>query len=151
MKTVTRFLIIIFLLTNFLACENNEDKEKISELENKIAQLETELKEKNELLEEKNNISILENKFIGSWEIIPDPNRNDNSMVGIVCELEKYSNTEETFVFHLFTGHELILSVQDENTLVGRNANMIVEYDNASDELVLSIPNSSNWRFKKLN
>ena len=93
-------------------------------------------------------------KLVGSWKII-DVNSDggkayDHSMDDIVCELEKYKNTNETYVFHLFTGNELLLTQDAPNHMKGENANMDVTYNDTLDQIVLSIPTKSSWTFKRL-
>jgi hypothetical protein len=78
------------------------------------------------------------------------PAATDNSMKGIVCNLEKFSNTQKTYVFHLFSGHDLILSKKDENTLVGENANMSVKLNPNTGLLTLATSDGASWTFKKL-
>lgn len=139
MKRIYTSLILIFLL-GLTSCTNNN--QRINELEKRVSQIEEKL---NENEQEK---SELDEKFIGAWKLINES--GDSSMDGIVNRLEKYGNSEKTYVFHLFSGHDLILSTENENKLVGQNANMIVRYDENNDELILSIPGDSKWRYLKL-
>ncbi len=102
---------------------------------------------------EKKEVNVDE-RFVGAWKLIamlPDKNPNDHSLDGIICHLEKYQNTNKTFVFHLFTGNDLVLSIQDESNLVGENANMKVKFDDTTNKLILTIPGSNTtFVFKKL-
>jgi hypothetical protein len=96
---------------------------------------------------------IDDDKFLGSWKYytsIPKRNPNDHSMNGVICELERYKNTQQTYVFHLFTGNELILSIRDENTLVGENANLSVNYDESTGHLMLITSPENRIVFSKL-
>lgn len=95
----------------------------------------------------------LDQRYIGAWKLvgmIPEISKNDASMEGIICEIEKYPNTKESYLFHLFTGHQLILSVENSNYLKGQNADMNVRYKEDLSELHLSIPKGSTWIFRKL-
>lgn len=93
-------------------------------------------------------------QFLGSWKIIDVQDNSsqpyDHSMDNIICKLERYQDTQETFVFYLFTGNDLILSPKDENTLIGENANMLVSFDKETEHLTLSIPGKSSWIFRRL-
>ena len=95
----------------------------------------------------------LDERYIGGWKLV-DANvgdkRNDNSMDGIICEMTKYLNSNESYVFHLFTGNELILTRETDNHLVGQNANMNADYNESDKKLTISIPGSSSFIFKKL-
>ncbi|MGQ7855801.1 hypothetical protein ACUN24_16325 [Pedobacter sp. WC2501] len=59
-------------------------------------------------------------------------------------------NSDETYSFKLYTGNNLILSKQDENTLVGVNAKMKAKYVDSTEHLILSIGKNSTIEFKKL-
>ncbi|MBS1549558.1 MAG: hypothetical protein JSS94_06820 [Bacteroidetes bacterium] len=95
----------------------------------------------------------LDDRYIGGWKIVDinvGKSKNDHSMDGIICEMEKYPNSENSYVFHLFTGHKLILTKETDNYLVGQNANMNANYDDNSETLTISIPKGSSWTFKKI-
>ena len=100
------------------------------------------------------NNSAIDNgdKFVGSWKFYSSSlkKKNDHSMDGIICELERYKNTKETFVFHLFTGNDLVLSVQDKNTLKGENASMSVTYEESTGHIILKIASNNSMAFSKL-
>lgn len=95
----------------------------------------------------------IDNKFVGSCKYfgyIPDDNSSDHSMDGIICELEKYKDTKKTYVFHLYTGNDLILSIRNDSTLTGENADMTVRYSEPSGHLILRISPKSRIVFAKL-
>ena len=95
----------------------------------------------------------IDDKFVGSWKYfgyIPDDDPSDHSMDGIICELEKYKETKKTYVFHLYTGNDLILSIRDDSTLTGENAEMTVRYSEPSGHLILRISPKSKIVFAKL-
>ena len=99
------------------------------------------------------NSNNLDERYIGGWKLVETnvTNKgNDNSMEEIICEMEKYLNSDESYVFHLFTGHELILTKETNNHLVGQNANMNADYNENNRELTISIPGGSSWIFKKI-
>lgn len=137
LKSVLNIKILICILSLFsLTSFKNFNKEVSKSEKNKIEQ----------------NINIA-NRYVGAWKLvgmIPAIPKNDRTMDGIICKLEKYENTNETFVFHLFGGRDLILSVVNNNKLKGENANMIVVYKAKESRLHLSIPGGSTWIFKKL-
>lgn len=92
-------------------------------------------------------------KFVGNWIVVANnftENRNDHSMDGIIQPLTKMENSDETYSFKLYTGNNLILSKQDENTLVGVNAKMKAKYVDSTEHLILSIGKNSTIEFKKL-
>ena len=139
MKNIYSTLFLIILL-GIISCTNND--QRIKKLEKRVSQIEEKLQEN------KQKKSEIDDRFIGAWKLINES--GDSSMDGIVNRLEKYRNTEETYVFHLFSGHDLILTVENKNKLVGQNANMVVRYDETNEELILSIPGNSSWRYLKL-
>ena len=99
------------------------------------------------------NSNTLDERYVGGWKLVETniTNKgNDNSMEGIICEMEKYLNSDESYVFHLFTGHELILTKETNNHLVGQNAKMNADYNENNIELTISIPGGSSWIFKKI-
>jgi hypothetical protein len=71
-------------------------------------------------------------------------------MDGIICTMEKLPNSEKSFVFHLYTGHELILSSVDNNNLHGENAGINMRYDEATQNLYMVLPSGSTQIYKKL-
>ena len=83
----------------------------------------------------------VQKKFIGQWKYYssyPVDPKDDGSMNGIICNLEKYENTDETLVFHLWTGNDLILSIQDADTLSGQNVKKLkVRYVEDTGHLIL--------------
>ncbi|QNR86750.1 hypothetical protein H9N25_10375 [Pedobacter riviphilus] len=92
-------------------------------------------------------------KFVGNWIVVANnftENQNDHSMDGIIQPLTKMENSEETYSFKLYTGNNLILSKQDENTLVGVNAKMEAKYVDSTEHLILFIGKNSTMEFKKL-
>ena len=100
------------------------------------------------------NSADVSNKFVGQWKfyaVYPEDNKDNSSLNGIICGLEKYENTEETFVFHISTGRDAILSIQDANTLVGQNAKLSLKYVEDTGHLILvEHEDGSGLEFSKL-
>lgn len=95
----------------------------------------------------------LEKRYVGTWKLVglePVPRKDDHSMDGIVCTMEKLPNSEKSFVFHLYTGHELILSSVDNNNLRGENAGINLRYDEVTQQLYMTLPSGSIQIYKKL-
>ena len=134
-----KIISLIAVIIVFSSCSNTSEKKNVNVEESNS----TEKKEVN-----------VDERFVGAWKLIamlPDKNPNDHSLDGIICQLEKYKNTNKTFVFHLFTGNDLILSIQDESNLVGENANMRVKFDDTTNKLILTISGSgTTFVFRKL-
>jgi hypothetical protein len=170
MKLISGCLAIVLLTS----CSNSEYEERFKKLEEKSFQLdstnkalekenlalktekdkkEEAKKAKAEEIEKARTTESLsfDGRFVGQWKFHSmNPPAHDGTMDGIICNLEKYSNTQKTYVFHLFTGNDLILSKKDANTLIGENANMSVKLNPNTGLLTLAIPGSSSWTFKKL-
>lgn len=160
MKNFSLKLIVAFFIL-LSSCDNSSQENKIKELEDKIAKLDSTVstnqkvntQEQVETNEQpkSSNLSI-ENKFVGTWKYYgSNPPDKDNSMSGIVCELERYAKTKETFVFHLWDGHDLILSIQDENTLIGQNATLSVKYYPDTDRISLVFINGNESFYSRLH
>lgn len=162
MKEINPFFITIFLIVS-VSCTNQNHEQRIQKLEAQVSKLDSILKvsdaqksvkAKNERTNAEENItsnSSGNQKFIGTWKYYKSiPAANDNSMNGIVCILERYGNTHKTFVFHLWTGDDLILSIKNENTLVGQNANLAVQYDASTDHLSLVYADGSKEVYSRL-
>lgn len=100
-----------------------------------------------------NDSKNLDERYVGGWKLVDADianKGNDSSMDGIICEMEKYLNSDESYIFHLFTGHKLILTKETDNHLVGQNANMNADYNEKTERLTVSIPGGSSWVFKKI-
>ena len=99
----------------------------------------------------KNKQIDIQERFVGAWKFVESiPEGTDHSMDGIICQLDKYRNTKSTFVFHLFIGNDLILSVKNDKTLIGENANLNVKFDDKKNRLLLILSNKKTLIFKKL-
>ena len=139
----------IFIIAVLLSCSNQKQEERIKDLEQKLAQLDPDSVESQETNVKKDLNT--DEKFIGRWKYYKmSPAAKDNSMNGIICNLEKYQNTNETYVFHLYTGNDLILSIKDKNTLKGENANINVVYDPKLDLLKLVMSSGNKTIFRRL-
>lgn len=167
MKTKTSSLIVVLLIVSVSCTTNQNYENRIKKLEAKIIELDSSLtsilkenqqqkkvpgknKKASQLQKIKSNLSV-ERKFVGTWIYYKSiPAAQDNSLSGITLTLERYANTNETFVAHIFSGHDLILSVKNENTLVGQNANMSVKYDANTDNLSLVISSGTTQVYSRL-
>lgn len=93
-------------------------------------------------------------RFIGAWEIVRlienHKSHDHSSLQGTIWHLERYENTKKTFVFHLMTGYDLILSIKDEYNLVGVNAKLNVRFNKKSNELILILNSEKTIIFRKL-
>jgi hypothetical protein len=159
--------IIPIIICLFYSCVNNDYEERIQALEKKVLELdslENNSKENTRNLTEfsktssskkniyKTEISDIDKKFIGSWIYFKSiPDANDNTMEGLICILEKQKNTKKTYVFHLWSGHDLLLSIKDDNTLIGKNANLSVKYDSKTDQLALCFSDGGKEIYKRLD
>ncbi len=102
-----------------------------------------ESKEPIEVAETKPDVEKVDENFVGLWKIIELNNsggKYDVSNQGVICELEKYKNEKSVYVFHFFDGHELMLTIKDENNLIGQNAAYTLTFD--SDKKTLTVFNS---------
>lgn len=154
------FIFIAALYIFLTSCTNRNQENRIKELELQVAKLDSSISLKHKVNSQKHittdgqselsSLSVAE-KFVGSWKYYGSlPPDKDNSMSGIVCELERYANTNETFVFHLWDGHDLILSIQDDNTLIGQNAALSVKYDPKTDRISLVFSSGNESFYSRL-
>ena len=96
----------------------------------------------------------MSHRFIGQWKFYapyPADPKYDGSMNGIICGLEKYENTDSSFVFHLWMGKDVVLSIQDQNTLSGQNASITLKYDSNSGHLIVLHKDGTGVEFSKIN
>jgi hypothetical protein len=90
--------------------------------------------------------------FIGSWKfakIVPLTNPNDHSLDATIINIKKYPNTSKSYSLELF-GNEIIFTEKDENTLVGQNSSIVLQYDPTSKLLKLIMGSDSEIYFSKL-
>jgi hypothetical protein len=135
-KTKTLFLLSLLVI----ACKQNQNSSL------------GDTSQPNPTIESSQSID-LDKRYLGTWKLVglePTPRKDDHSMDGILCTMEKLPNSEKSFVFHLYTGHELILSSVDNNNLHGENAGINLKYDETTQQLYMTLPSGSTQTYKKL-
>ena len=144
------------------SCNNQNQEDRLKKLEEQVSKLDSIVSPLPKVNSQQTNTIIsneqsvrsdlnVAQKFVGSWKYYGSvPPSRDNSMNGIICQLERYASTNKTFVFHLWTGQDLVLSILDENTLVGQNVSLSVKYDTKTDHIALIFDNGNEVIYSRL-
>lgn len=105
------------------------------------------------LLASCNNIGqkSVDEKFVGLWKYVSSNLSRDEGMSSVIGTLKKVEGTNETYTFNCIVQFDILFVKKDENTLEGAsNNNMLLKYDENSDQLLYELSDKTEYRFAKL-